>query len=118
MPFIHNTAFDALAAASIRTLTDATPIDFVRTAWSVAVFSVLHSPLLNAISAASLRTIRSFPPESISNMAWSVSRLEFPTEPLREAISASALPNCEHLEFADVLALASTSHSGRQVAGD
>eukprot|EP00747_Dinoflagellata_sp_TGD_P134323 gnl/TRDRNA2_/TRDRNA2_175303_c1_seq1.p1 gnl/TRDRNA2_/TRDRNA2_175303_c1~~gnl/TRDRNA2_/TRDRNA2_175303_c1_seq1.p1 ORF type:complete len:377 (-),score=51.71 gnl/TRDRNA2_/TRDRNA2_175303_c1_seq1:34-1164(-) len=63
---------DALAAASISTISALIPHDLSSTAWAFSTLSYNdHQPLLQAISAASRRMLSQFNSQDLANTAWS-----------------------------------------------
>merc|ERR1712113_160531 len=65
----------ALAAASLRLVSDAQPQGLANTAWALATSVVRHKPLLDAIAAASLRMMTQFGQQELGNTSWAFAEL-------------------------------------------
>lgn len=61
---------EALAAASMRIISDMRSQELTATVWAYAVMAFADEPLLASISASSRSRIWEFGPQSIGNMAW------------------------------------------------
>merc|ERR1712217_851230 len=85
----------ALAAASLRLITDAQPQGLANTAWALATSVVRHKPLLDAIAAASLRLMTQFGQQELGNTSWAFAELRVHHVPLMHAISGAALTSID-----------------------
>lgn len=87
LPLLH-----ALAASSLRTITDFGSQSIANLAWAMSRMQVIDRPLLDALAAQALRTLAGANPQNLSNTAWAFAKRGCLPRPLIDAISSAALP--------------------------
>lgn len=90
---MNATVLDAIASASLRTLSDFTPQDFANLAWSYSKLGVRNNPLSAAISSCAIKHISDFVviPSHLAMTAWAFATLGIRDHPLLNAIASEAL---------------------------
>eukprot|EP00747_Dinoflagellata_sp_TGD_P152330 gnl/TRDRNA2_/TRDRNA2_177288_c2_seq6.p1 gnl/TRDRNA2_/TRDRNA2_177288_c2~~gnl/TRDRNA2_/TRDRNA2_177288_c2_seq6.p1 ORF type:complete len:230 (-),score=14.57 gnl/TRDRNA2_/TRDRNA2_177288_c2_seq6:144-833(-) len=82
---------DAIAAASIPSISSSHVRSLANIAWSVSALEFSNRPLLDAIASSARPRLPQFTPQNMVNLAWSMATCIFHHQPCLEALSASAL---------------------------